>query len=55
MRVEPVAVAGDPPVRGGLHLVTAAAADGLVLTTAQAATWTGPCSWQSPRPSPRAA
>jgi len=32
MRVEPVAVAGDPPVRGVLHLVAAAAGDGLVLT-----------------------
>ena len=31
MRVEPVAVAGDPPVRGVLH-VAAAAGDGLVLT-----------------------
>jgi uncharacterized protein len=31
VRVEPVAVVGDPPVRGALH-VAAAAADGLVLT-----------------------
>jgi predicted alpha/beta-hydrolase family hydrolase len=31
VRVEPVAVAGDPPVRGALH-VAAAAGDGLVLT-----------------------
>ena len=32
VRVEPVDVAGDPPVRGALHRVASAAADGLVLT-----------------------
>ena len=32
MLVEPVDVAGDPPVRGALHRVASEAADGLVLT-----------------------
>jgi predicted alpha/beta-hydrolase family hydrolase len=32
VRVEPVDVAGDPPVRGVLHRVASEAADGLVLT-----------------------
>ena len=32
MLVEPVDVAGDPPVRGALHRVASQAADGLVLT-----------------------
>ena len=32
MRVEPIDVAGDPPVRGVLHAGAAPAADGLVLT-----------------------